>query len=142
MVWFIDGFVVDQFCQCFVGEVWIDSCCFKVEQYGEVVWIVGVGGFNDDVGIVVQVFIDQMGLDCVNGYWCWYWQMVFGDVVVREYQQYGVVVYYLFCFIVQCFYCFVEGGFCWVECDIEDVGVIVFFFYCCQLFKIGVQQDW
>ena len=60
---FIDGFAVDQLRQRFIGEVRIDSCRAEAQQHGEVVRIAGAGGFNDDVGIAAQAFIDQTGLD-------------------------------------------------------------------------------
>ncbi|CDL21927.1 conserved hypothetical protein [Klebsiella pneumoniae IS53] len=138
---FIDGFAVDQLRQRFVGEVWIDSRRPKAEQHGEVVRIAGAGGFNDDVGIAAQAFIDQTGLDRANGHRRRYRQTVFGDVAVREHQQHGAVAHHLLRFIAQRFHRLAEGGLCRVERDIEDVGAIVLFFHRRQLFKIGVQQD-
>lgn len=90
----------------------------------------------------MQVLIDQMGLDCVNCYWGWNWQVIFSDILVGEYQQYGVVMYYFFGFVVQFFDCCFECGFSDVKGDIQCICVVVFFFYCCELFEIGVEQNW
>ncbi|VGP13006.1 hypothetical protein SB00610_01089 [Klebsiella quasipneumoniae subsp. similipneumoniae] len=138
---FIDGFAVDQLRQRFIGEVRIDSCRAEAQQHGEVVRIAGAGGFNDDVGIAAQTFIDQTGLDRANGHRRRHRQAVFGDVAVGEDQQHGTIAYHLLRFVAQGLHRLAEGSLCRVEGDVEDVGTIVLFFHRRQLFEIGVQQD-
>ena len=81
-VLFVDGFIIDQLRQGFIGEVRIDSRRAEAEQHGKVVRIAGAGGFDNNVGIAAQALIDQAGLDRAYRHRCRYRQTVFSDVTV------------------------------------------------------------
>ncbi len=132
---------VDQTSQCFIREVRIDCRRAKAEQDGKMVRVTGTGGFHDDVSVTAQVLFYQTCLHCAHGHWRRNRQAVFGDVAVREYQQYRAVAHHLFRLITQCFDGLFERSFGHVEGDIQAVSAIMLLFHGGELGEIRVQQD-
>ena len=91
----------DQVVQNLVSQVRIDRCCTKTEEHGEMMGIASPTGFNNDVGIATQSFLDQMVVDRTGCHQGIDRQFTFLQIFVGEDQQHLTIPDGLFRFLTN-----------------------------------------